>query len=258
MIVQTEAVVLRSMEYGDTSKIVTLYTRKYGKLKVIAKGARGAKNKFGSSLETMTMSSVVLYKKEHRDLHLLSKSEIRMPLGKVQQDAERMFTALALLELVNMVMHDEEENEKIFLLLTESLLAIDRSTGRRINVVIAFMLKMFVQFGYGIDLRRCSHCQREIERYHPPFVSLRISDGTLVCSECSGGSSAAGKRLTTGLIRTMDELLHAETDAVTDIPVDHASTADILTVCELYMHYHHEGSRTLRSLSLLSTYSEQQ
>jgi DNA repair protein RecO (recombination protein O) len=258
MIVETEAVVLRSMEYGDTSKIVTLYTRKFGKIKVIAKGARGAKNTFGSSLETMTISSVVVYKKEQRDLHLLSKSEIRTPLAKIQQDAEKMFTALAVLELVNMVMHDEEENEKLFLLLTDSLFAIDRSLGRPINVVIAFMMNMFDQFGYGIDLRRCSQCQREMEHHDLPFVSLRISDGTLVCSECSGGSTAVGKRLETGVRRSLHMLQHAATDSVTEISVDRSTINEMLSVVQLYMHYHHEGSRTLQSLSLLSSYSETQ
>ncbi|MBP6673311.1 MAG: recombination protein O N-terminal domain-containing protein, partial [Bacteroidetes bacterium] len=52
MIVETEAVVLHTMDFRDTSKIVTLYSRKFGKIKVIAKGTRNQKtNKFGSSLE---------------------------------------------------------------------------------------------------------------------------------------------------------------------------------------------------------------
>ena len=63
MIVSTDAIVLRSMKYGETSKIVTLYSKKFGKIKVIAKGARSAKSKFGASLEPMMHSSVIFYKK---------------------------------------------------------------------------------------------------------------------------------------------------------------------------------------------------
>src|SRR3989304_672478 len=105
MIVSTDAIVLRSMKYGDTSKIVTLYSRKYGKIKVIAKGARSAKSKYGASLEPMTHSSIVIYKTEHRELHLLSKCEIASPFHKLNDDGDKMVVGLALVEIVNMVMH---------------------------------------------------------------------------------------------------------------------------------------------------------
>ena len=49
----TDAIVLKAMKYRDTSRIVTFYTRAFGKLRAIAKGARGPKNKFGSALEPL-------------------------------------------------------------------------------------------------------------------------------------------------------------------------------------------------------------
>ncbi len=104
MIVSTDAIVLRSMKYGETSKIVTLYSQKFGKIKVIAKGARGAKSRFGASLEPMTHSSVILYKKEERELNLLSKSEITKSFLKFGSSGDRLATGLAVVELVNMVM----------------------------------------------------------------------------------------------------------------------------------------------------------
>ncbi|MFZ4620898.1 MAG: DNA repair protein RecO, partial [Bacteroidota bacterium] len=162
MIVETEAVVLHSMDFRDTSKIVTLYSKKFGKIKVVAKGTRNQKtNKFGSSLEPMTHSSVVIYKKEQQDLHLLSKSEIVTSFSRMQTDSERMFTGLALVELMNMVMHNEEENERLFLMLAASLKTIDTAEKNSLNVLFAFMVKMFDQFGFGLSVEACVNCGRK-------------------------------------------------------------------------------------------------
>ena len=75
MLTKTEAIVIRSMKYGDSSKIVTFYTRQFGKLKGIAKAARRSNNKFGSSLEPLSHVMLVVYKKDHRDLHLISQCD---------------------------------------------------------------------------------------------------------------------------------------------------------------------------------------
>ena len=66
MLIKTEAIILKSMKYRDTSKIVTFYTKEFGKLKGIAKGARTAKVNLVAALEPMTHSMLVIYKKEHQ------------------------------------------------------------------------------------------------------------------------------------------------------------------------------------------------
>lgn len=258
MIVETDAVVLRSIDYGDTSKIVTLYTKRYGKIKVIAKGVRSQRNKFGSSLETMTVSSVVLYKKEHRDLHLLSKSEIRTPLKRIQDDTDRLFTALALVELVNMVMHDEEENSAVFAMLTDALQTIDESTRNHINVLLSFMLKMFAQFGFGIGLNDCSVCRKTLTGGGLPFVYLRLSDGTLICPDCSGRGKMSGVRFDGGILTSLQYLNHSAITKAPILTIDRSKIGEVMTIVQSYLHYHSDGSRTLKSLSLLFSQAEVQ
>src|SRR5436309_223798 len=75
-IVQTEALVVRSYRLGETSLIVSLFTRDHGLLRCVAKGARGPKSRFGASLEPGVRVSAVPYRKLTRDLQLLSKTDI--------------------------------------------------------------------------------------------------------------------------------------------------------------------------------------
>lgn len=252
MIVETEVIVLHSFNYGDTSKIVTVYSRKYGKIKVVAKGARNPKsNKFGSSLELMTHSSIVLYKKEHKDLHLLSKSEIVAPFNRMQDDSDKIFSGLALIELVNMVMHDEEENETIFSLLVESLQTIDQSTRNTANVLLGFFVKMFRQFGFGLSLDSCSECGKKSIDNEFQFVQLRLSDGKFICSTCSKHQTSSGVKVSGGILKT---LLFLQENPITksiqlSIPV--SIRDELFATLQSYLRYHIESVRTLKSLSML-------
>jgi recombinational DNA repair protein (RecF pathway) len=125
MIVTTDSIVLRARKQGETSKIVTLYTLDYGKLNVIAKGAREVKSKFGGALEMFARTSAVFYKKEKQDgLYLLSKADTIQSNAKILQSLDRMETATAIVELVLRSMHDEEANPEIFALLADTLHAI--------------------------------------------------------------------------------------------------------------------------------------
>ncbi len=252
MIVETEAIVLHAFNYGDTSKIVTVYSRKYGKIKIVAKGARNPKsNKFGSSLELMTYSSIVLYKKEHKDLHLLSKSEIVAPFNRMQDDSEKIFTGLALIELVNMVMHDEEENETIFTLLVESLHTIDQSSKNSINVLLGFFIKMFQQFGFGLSIDSCSECDRNSTDNEFQFVQLRLSDGKFICSYCSKNQTSSGVKISGGILKTLLFLKEYQIEESIQLSIPATMLDELFATLQSYLRYHIESVRTLKSLSML-------
>ena len=81
MLTKTEAVVLKAVKYRETSKIVTLYTKKFGKINAVAKGAMLTTSKFGASLEPMSYILAVLYKKETREVQFLSQADLIKPFS---------------------------------------------------------------------------------------------------------------------------------------------------------------------------------
>ncbi len=253
MIVSTDAIVLRSMKYRDTSKIVTLYSEKFGKISVIAKGARAAKNKFGASLEPMTHAAVVIYKKEHRDLHFLSKSEIVQPFFKTRIVPDKLAVGLALVELVHLVMHDEEENQIMFALLTDALHALEISKLNALNILFAFELKLVRQLGFAPHFESCSQCGTYVlEDAGVRFVHVILARGSVVCSKCIGGHDGAGIRLTNDVLHALVHFASAPMEAVAGLELTFQQQDEILALLQTYMQYHVAGARTLRSLSLLN------
>ena len=253
MIVSTDAIVLRSMKYGETSKIVTLYSKKFGKIKVIAKGARSAKSRFGASLEPMMHSSIILYKKEQRDLHVLSKSELSKPFFKFGGNGDRLAVGLALVELVNLVMHDEEENLPMFALLVEALGAVDRASQNLLNIFFSFELRLLEIFGYGLNLHDCMRCGRSVvESKNPDGVFLLLASGSVMCSACHSSLNAGGIKVSKGIVQSLFQMQSLPMDSIDELSLASPKDDEILALLQAYLTYHIAGVRTLRSLSLFT------
>ena len=250
MIVSTDAVVLHAMKYGDTSKIVTLYTRRYGKLKVIAKGVRSARNKVGASLEPMTIAAAVLYKKQNRDLSLLSKCEIAIPLKNIFAVEEKMTIGLALIELLAMTMHDEHEDEPLFNSVVETLCEIDRAPGNTINVFIGFVIGFIHRIGLSLTLSRCVHCGSAIEDTSGA-ARFQMSEGTVVCASCAGTSAHSGMPLSLGGLRSLIYIGRVPLAESTTLTLSVPVRDELLEILQAFMRYHVPGMKPLRSLAMI-------
>jgi len=253
MIVSTDAIILRSMKYGETSKIVTLYSKKYGKIKVIAKGARSAKSRFGASLEPMTHSSIIIYKKEQRELHVLSKCEMSRPFLKLEGNGDKLAVGLALVELVNLVMHDEEENLPMFALLVEALQAVDQASRNLLNIFFAFEIRMLEIFGYGLSLHDCSRCGRSVvEEDEAGGVYLLLAVGSVMCSDCHSATSAGGIKASKGIVQALFRMQSLPMNSLDSLEIASPLKDEILALLHTYLKYHIAGVRTLKSLSLFT------
>ncbi len=99
-LVATPAVVLSSIRYSETSKIVRLATREFGVQSAIAKGALRPRSRFGASLQLLSEGQVQLLMKDHRELHLLTAFDLaQLHLG-LAGDLGRYATASTLAEVM--------------------------------------------------------------------------------------------------------------------------------------------------------------
>jgi DNA repair protein RecO (recombination protein O) len=133
-IIRTEAVVLRSIDYGETSQIVTLFTRKKGKLGVMAKGARRPKSSFGATLQPMAYTQVVFYYKPTRTLQTLSESSHVESLHRLRRDLTPITIGLRIVELVDALMETEDAQPEVFALLVRALRRLNAREPRVTNL----------------------------------------------------------------------------------------------------------------------------
>lgn len=148
-IVHSDAIVLRSIDYGETSRIVTLFTRERGKIGVMAKGARSGKSRFGSTLEPLAHINVVIYFKPGRDLQIISEASHIFTHDALRGSLDRIETGLRMIELTSALLESDEPHPEIFGLLAGCLTALENAPGRTSNIWPFFQLRMATSLGFG-------------------------------------------------------------------------------------------------------------
>lgn len=179
-IVKTEAVVLSKVNYGDTSLIVSVYTEQYGKLSVIIKGGRNPKSKYGIIADTLNHIQLVLYKKDTRELQLLSSVDIISHFPRIKEDIEKTQYALAIAELIKRLTVENETNKRLFKGLTKILSLIDSEKEHPGVLFGRFYIFFLSELGYAIQISQCGICGGEIDKNSVGFSA----ETGFVCSNC--------------------------------------------------------------------------
>jgi DNA repair protein RecO (recombination protein O) len=180
---RTQGIVLRTRKIRESSRIVVFFTRDYGKISVVAKGSLKPKSKFGSSLELFTRSSIIFYRKENRDLHTLSHSDILNAHKGLKKDVVKLAYASVAGEMVERLVPGEEPNRQLFQLLDSALRQIDVAERPQLEVILtSYVLKMLHIVGYGPELTACVRCNKAVgDRAWFGLVS-----GGVLCRQCNG------------------------------------------------------------------------
>lgn len=235
MIVRTEAVVLRNLNYGETSQIVTLFTREKGRLAVMAKGARRTKSKFGSSLQPMAYTQVVFYYRETRGLQTLSESAHLEPLLGLRRDLEKITLGLRLVELVYALTEEENAQPPLFRLLTGSLRALDAATERPANVLPYFQLRLADVLGFAPAFEK-----QDVEALPDEGGVLTLGSGRLYPAGEAHGASApeAGQRASRAALRAFAVFARADLADVMRMRLSDAHRREVQALADDYLRYH--------------------
>jgi len=180
-IISTEAIVLRSVDLRETSKIAFFFTQKSGKVTGVLKGIRKDPRKFGSSLEKFSVNDIVYYEYRNSDIHLVSQCDMKEFFAGIRVDAKRITAADYASELVNRVMPAEEPNEGVHALLLGYFRALDRERDIA-RLVHMFQIKFLALSGFRPHIDSCVVCGRGIGE-RPRFS---MQKGGLVCGHCQG------------------------------------------------------------------------
>ncbi len=181
-IIKTEAVILSKMNYGDTSNILSVYTKDYGKLSVIIKGARSPKSKSGFIADPLNYVQIVIYKKDSRDLQVLSSIDMISYFPKLKEDIDRLKFSFAIIELIKKLTPENETNLRLFNGLSRILSLIDSSNENPKILFGRFFLFFLKEIGYELQLGKCVSCERtDLTREN---LGYNFELG-MVCGNCS-------------------------------------------------------------------------
>lgn len=180
-IIKTEAIVLSKLNYGDTSSIISLYTKDFGKLSVILKGGRNPKSKMGMIADPINHLQVIIYNKPSRDLQLLSSADSISHFAGIKEDFDKLKYSQAILELIKKLTPEHEPNHRLFKGVVRILELIDKSTESPVIIFGRFFMFFLKELGYELQLGSCSNCGTTKLRNLELSYNFEIG---ILCDEC--------------------------------------------------------------------------
>lgn len=180
---QSEALVLRVIDFQETSKIISAYTREWGRISLLAKGAKRPKNKFFCRLEPFNAGIMTLTYKETREVQTLTEFETHSSYGGELVELEQMSLMGRIGHLLMHTLFDNKAVPRLFHLIQGTFENIAKGrTPSHLNRVYLYFLYHFLRLnGLGADYELCSSC------HHPLNSVARIcfADFSILCDRCS-------------------------------------------------------------------------
>lgn len=175
---------LRKVEYSETSQILSLFGRRHGLLRVIAKGAhrttKAGASKFGGGIDLLDIGQAVFTHDPERDLGTLTEWKLQDGHLELRRNLRAIYLAQYAAELVSLLIEEHDPHEELFDRLEQTL--ADLSTPRQEEAFLAFELDLLRETGYLAELGSCVSCNSALIEREPAFFSP--GRGGVVCRNC--------------------------------------------------------------------------
>ena len=179
---RTRAIILKVAGYGESDKLVTLYSPDIGRVTSIAKGAKRSKRRFVNKLEEFSLLDIIYRPPRSNGLFFLAEAELADPFLSLRTTHQRYVAAMLACELVIRFTGIQDSEPEIFSLLHWLLDSLNRETEPRKTVAL-FHLRLLSEGGYRPELSCCGSCHAPVNNSRS--FTLQPGDGSLICNRCN-------------------------------------------------------------------------
>jgi DNA repair protein RecO (recombination protein O) len=195
---KTEAIVLRSIRYGEADRILHLYSEDRGRLGAIAKGARRVKSRLGGRIEPFARVQLIL-REGRGDLCTLTGADTVHAHPALRERRSSLERATQACDAVLRLLDSSEPNRPAYNLLARELQLLDADPAAACRAqALAFRLKLLLAAGFAPELSACATCG---EREH--LGAFSAAAGGVVCPGCEAGSFPLGEEAHSFLVDSL-------------------------------------------------------
>ncbi|MGO4887218.1 DNA repair protein RecO [Anaerobacillus sp. MEB173] len=225
MLQKAEAIVIRTTDYGESNKILTLYTREFGKIGVMARGSKRPKSRLASLSQLFTYGTFLFQK--NSGLGLLNQGEIINSFRVIRNDLFHTAYAAYIVELLDKLTDDQERNPYLFELLCQTLTFINEEMDAEILTRI-FEIKMLRVAGISPQLDCCARCSAQ----DGEFV-FSIKEAGFLCHRCRHIDSHS-LSISTSTAKLLRLFYHFDLQRLGNISVKEETRAQLKKVINTY------------------------
>ncbi|MEI6040335.1 MAG: DNA repair protein RecO [Candidatus Berkelbacteria bacterium] len=188
MIYKTKGIILKRTNLGEADRIVTIFTQKFGKIKVVAKGVRKTLSKMAGHLEPFCLTNFQIV--EGRNLDTITGATVEKCFFGLRSDLEKTNACFYMAEIVDKMVEESVVHEEIFELLDLTFSHADELISPLL--ISYFEINFLAEMGFKPELYECVSCQTKIESGENNFD---FNHGGLVCGSCGTGRSISDKAI---------------------------------------------------------------
>jgi len=246
VLIKSEAIILDSIRWKETSKIITLFSREIGISKLIARGVYRNKSAFAGKLESLNRVEVVINSHASRSLQILTEVDVIDSYNAIRPDLQRLPFALAIMELIRQAFRENHPDTVFYdyvLVLLDALKTIHTPA----VIFIYFLLKLVSFLGFKPNFDECQICKNL-----PPseFVYFSMEKGSIFCRDCAEGAALL-RKIKSEDIKLLGKLQRHPHRKIGEFEVKDLPAQYLINLLVDYLNFHTETNVTLKSLSML-------
>jgi DNA repair protein RecO (recombination protein O) len=186
---KSRAVVIGSFPMAESDRIVSFFSRDYGKIRGVARAARRMRSRFGSALELLTLGDLVFFDGGRSDLVQVDHFDIVHPFEGIRGDLHRLGHAAWMVECIARLTADRDPNAAVYGLLVRALRSVEAG-GEPRRAATVFGLRCVDALGHRLRLDACVGCGRRPTAAGTEAV-IDVEGGGLTCAACARRGHAA-------------------------------------------------------------------
>lgn len=223
---KTEAIVIRHVDFSETSKIVTLFSRDFGKLAALAKGARRLKSAFEAALDLLCTCQIVFLRKSSSGLDLLTESQLISRFHPAGHDVRTLYGGYYVAELLDALTEPYDPHPELY---RQSRLALDRLSGDDDldKALLRFEFVLLREIGQLPAFDSCLVCGSRPEGGQ--WFSYWVSQGGLICRHCRHDDFTS-HQLSAGTLSILQRLAGDSEPAVETLTLSPSQTRELRSV----------------------------
>ena len=185
---KSTAIILRLVEFSETSLIVTVLTRDFGKLTAMAKGARRKKSPFEGALDLLAICRIVFLHKSSGAMDLMTEAKLERRFRSASKNLDRLYSGYYVAEMLNRMTDDADPHPELFELAERTIVLLDDQTTPVFGTLLRFELRMLTLLGHRPMVNRCVRCGNE-DSTDRRRIYFGLLDGGLLCEQCRPGKT---------------------------------------------------------------------
>lgn len=182
---KTTAIVIRQTDFSETSRVVTLFTRDFGRISALAKGARRLKGPFDSALDLLTTCQIVFLRKSSGSLDLLTEAKLLSRFRPQGNNLTSLYGGYYVAELLTGLTEEYDPHPTLYDSACQTLREVE-SSDQPLDGIARFEIEILREIGQLPEFDRCVVCHETVR--NQTTYSFWLSQSGLICRSCQKGN----------------------------------------------------------------------